>query len=747
MAFGNRIELFDAEHGIPRRADEAYLPPVHAFARCMRDAGQVALCLFLGSLAIIFLSLFAYFLGFRFYAWMLVAVCQIIVAGVVLMEASQVLLPYHEFNQLLTYGTAHWASPLYLEGAGFARPSSDYPERGELQLGKLVRPLRRAYRFTIPAASALGSFIFFGAPGMGKSVLLMNYLRMWAYHNSSAIILDPKGELYEYCARFFRRVYRIDFLNPEQTDRWNFLLQCRNNKEYAHMMAAAIIGLEGTKQTAADPFWGEAEIALLTAILMYLPLRVDHPTPPMIHQYIASRTLDQLRADLGGCSDCDVRDQWGTFTKASEITQGSVFTGLAAKLHPFTIDAAKAVTAQILLPEYERGARYIDFAELRQPGVAIFIVIPEGAAARYKMPLGTLFAEAIESLRHGEITDDTTPVLLVVDEAAHIPMNGTKETVGVGRGRRFAMMLFYQNIAQGYDQYGEHGFNSILESINVKTFLPGCGHTTTQYASQLVADTTVWSHTFDDAPGTENDKARSSEASRPLITPAEVRQLLKFKQAITIVETMPPVKWTFPAAAKTGPRLIPRRFGIPRILSIQEAEALTKARRLHHPIEECVSDSPLPPHADSAVEGSSSISRLVPHLQSQIAGASPEASSSALANERQEGISRRGRGASGKSSSASLTDSSFDVRCGDAVHTANEEPDAAERQASRTLSLKVSPEQCIESVVRRRFDEIGRAFVADQQRAEQLLNAHSPDLTSATHTSQQPEGRYASSRQ
>ncbi len=74
MAFGNRIELFDAEHGIPRRADEAYLPPVHAFARCMKDASQVALCLFLGSLALIFLALFAYFLGFGFYAWVLVVI-------------------------------------------------------------------------------------------------------------------------------------------------------------------------------------------------------------------------------------------------------------------------------------------------------------------------------------------------------------------------------------------------------------------------------------------------------------------------------------------------------------------------------------------------------------------------------------------------------------------------------------------------------------------------------------------------
>jgi hypothetical protein len=69
--------------------------------------------------------------------------------------------------------------------------------------------------------------------------------------------------------------------------------------------------------------------------------------------------------------------QWGTFTKAPEATRGSVFTGLAAKINPFTIDAAQAITATILKREHQAGARYIDFNRLREPGVAIFVVIPK----------------------------------------------------------------------------------------------------------------------------------------------------------------------------------------------------------------------------------------------------------------------------------------------------------------------------------------------------------------------------------
>ena len=62
--------------------------------------------------------------------------------------------------------------------------------------------------------------------------------------------------------------------------------------------------------------------------------------------------------------------------------------------------------------------------------------------------------------------------------------------------------------------------------------------------------------------------------------PAEIRQLPVHLQAITIVETMPPVKWTYPKSAKTGPRVIPRRYGMPRIVNFTEAENMTSERRL-----------------------------------------------------------------------------------------------------------------------------------------------------------------------
>lgn len=695
MSFTNRIEAFDADHGIPRRADEVYLPAYFAFIRCAQDAAQVIIFLLLGSLSALCLWQTARYFQVGLFARLIYVIFIVFALGIALAEAAQVLLPYHRFNQLLTYGTANWASPLHLEGAGFARPRSESPGHGELQLGTLPRPLRHAYRFILPRQTVLGSMVFFGPPGAGKSVLLMNYLKAWA-GSGSAIILDPKGELYEYCARYFRKVRRLDFQNPKYSDRWNFILQCKGRKEYAHMMATIMLGLEGTKHTTADPFWGEAELALLTAILLYLPTIVDHPTPAMVHEFIALRSFAELCAELEGSDNYDVRVQWGTFNKAPEATRGSVFTGLAAKINPFTIDAAKAVTATILVREHRLGARYIDFEELREPGVAIFVVIPEGAASRYRVPLMTFIGQAVETLRESEITDNTTPVLFVCDEAANIPIVNLKEIAGVGRGRKFSVALFYQNLSQGYDQYGEHGFNAILGSITTKTFLPGCDDVTAHFAARLVGQTTVWGHTFDDAPGTQYDKTRTTEAARSLIDPAELRQLLKHKQAITITETMPPVKWSFPPSAKTGPRVIPREYGTPRIFNFLDAEERTSERRL----------KALPGAKEGASEVTGSAERdtsaimmppTVPEAESHVS-----AEHSAAATQPAAPATRK-RGP--KKIPAETVNNSL---------------------AERTITKTVPDEQIVERSVSTGMDDLASVVAARRDRTEKFLNQSIP---------------------
>lgn len=573
MSFEQRLQRFDALYGLPRRADEPHLPAYHAFVRCAQDAAQLCACLGAGLLAALCFGGAAYYLAGGWVVTLLCGALMLLAALTGLAEAARQLLPYYEFNRLLTYGTAHWATPRTLQAAGLAHPLRATLPHGALPLGTLPCPLRRPWRLALPLDLALGSLVFFGPPRAGKSVLLMHYLHALAAAGWSALIIDPKGELYQFCAPHFRQLYRLDFAQPEYSDRWNFLPQCRGNKEFAHQMATLMLGLETAQTSHSDPFWRESELALLTAILLYLPRVIAQPTPALVHEFIALRSFDELCQELGSCPDHEVQVQWGTFTKAPEQTRGSVFTGLAAKINPFTIDAARAVTAPLTDAERARGAREIDLTDLRQPGTGLFVVIPEGAAARYQVPLATFLGQAVEHLRERPAHADTTPVMFVVDEAAHIPIANLKEIPGVGRGRKFAVMLFYQNLSQGLQLYGEHGFHAILGSVNTKTFLPGCDLITARYAAELVGQTTVWGRAYDDAPGTQYDKTRTTEAARPLLDAAEVRQLLVHRQAVSVIETLPPIKWSYPPPAHTGPRCQPRRYGVPQSINLRAALA------------------------------------------------------------------------------------------------------------------------------------------------------------------------------
>jgi hypothetical protein len=71
----------------------------------------------------------------------------------------------------------------------------------------------------------------------------MSMAKDWA-RNGSAIFLDPKGELFKYTARNFRRVYRLDLADPRMSDRWNFVPACRGDAELSHEIASIVVGFD-----------------------------------------------------------------------------------------------------------------------------------------------------------------------------------------------------------------------------------------------------------------------------------------------------------------------------------------------------------------------------------------------------------------------------------------------------------------------------------------------------------------------
>lgn len=571
-SFVKWIDQIDATYGVPRPADSQHLTAFHAFLRLSRHVSIMAVVVTCGSISAYLLWLCAGWLQVSKETRLFFVVGMLVCLCVSFLEAVHEVLPYYRIKQRLTQGTARWADEGYLRStAGLALKVGENGEglpKGAIRIGKL----RRGYDLVLPVDEWLRHIAIFGPPGSGKSkTFLMNMLRDVA-RGGSAIVLDPKGELYEQTAWAFKNVYRLDLLKPSRSDRWNFVPQCKNDHEFASQMAATMIGLEGTKFNYADPFWQESSLLLLTTVLLHLSDVVDNPTPPMIFEYLGMRDMAAIDTEMSNTTNATVRNMWGAFKKGSTGTQGNVITSLMNKLAPFEIRNAQAVCAPITDSDRRAGVRMIDFTRLHEEGTAIFLVIAEGDATRYKNVLSTFLGQAVNQLRVDGSNEDVAPVNFCLDEAANVPLVGLKEIVGVGRGRKIGLTLGYQNMPQIQDQYNHDGANAILGSVGTMIFLPGLDDATSQYASRRIGQTTVWSHTTIDAKGKKNDSERQSETGRALMDPTEIRQMVKHKQCVVVIDTSPPIKASYPPYAWRSERAKPPVYGEPKLVSLITAE-------------------------------------------------------------------------------------------------------------------------------------------------------------------------------
>jgi len=570
-----RIDKFDAVWQLKRPANFQHLLPYQAVLRWVGDCVSILSIIAAGFLSAFFIFLMAYFLEVRPLFQLLFLVAMFGAVGISISEVGAVLFPYYRVNQLTTYGTARWAQLGDLKQHNLVRRADEPLPPGWIVMGRF----KRKYTVALPPWEWLRHMVVYGITGSGKSkTFFMWWLRNVA-RGGSAVIIDPKPELYPQTAGAFKRVLRLDLRDPSRSDRWNFVPRCAKDPEFAHSMAAMMIGLEHTKRTNQDPFWGTAEHVACTAILMYLSTVVETPTPPMVYEYAALRDDEGFAADMADSDNYYVKLAWRAFQKAPKPTQDSGIIDMTNKLYPFFMENARCVFTPLTEKERERGVQEIDFGLLQEPGTGIFIVVPEGDASRYKEVLATFIGQAVYELRADEDTEKKTPCMFLIEEAYNIPVAEIKQVSGVGRGRGIGLCLCYQNYSQPLDLYGRDGANAILGTIVTTVILPGCDEVTAEYASKRLGPTTTLSRTDVDAPGHKYDNRRASETGRPLRFPAEIRQMTKYTEAYIITDTVPPIRVAYPPIALRQPEFFAPVYGRPKLTTFEDAEAALNKKR------------------------------------------------------------------------------------------------------------------------------------------------------------------------
>lgn len=568
------IEKLDASYGIPRKANEQYLPSYNAFWNWAADIGRGGFFVFLGLIEA-GLFLFAGWLldqpGLINLAFWAMAVLSI-AGGFV--DAYSPVWDYRIRRMSTAHGSARWARATDLVRCGLMNRV-----RG-LALPANALPIAKAFRgrdVFLPPSQWLRHFVMFGPTGSGKSKTFFISMIRAILAKSSTLVYDPKGELFAQTAGSARRLFRLDLDNPTKSDRWNFIPKCRNDPAFACQVAGMMIGIESRRRTNADPFWGDAEQIALTAILLHIAeVYRERAIPAFAADLLLSLGEDGNDAfakAIESSPSLYAKQAYLAFRQAPIQTRGSILIGLYNKLRPFTLAPARMVTTLPTSEETKDGCRLIDFSDLRKPGTAVYLVVSEGAADIYKEFIATFLGQAVMEMRLDGLNEPEHPCFVLIDEAYQLNVAEVKRISGIGRGRGVGLGLGYQDLPQIYDQYGREQANAILGTVMTKIFLPGLDDVTAEYASKQLGDTTIFSKTFQDFPGTKRDNTRYAEQKRALMHASEIRQIAAHSEVLIVSDTAPPIRAAYPPLAVMRQSLQARRKGSLRELHLGDIDA------------------------------------------------------------------------------------------------------------------------------------------------------------------------------
>ena len=567
------IEKLDASYGIPRKANEQYLPSYNAFWHWAADIGEGVFYIGLGAFEALLSLIACRFLGepglINLAFW---AMAFTFVAGGSV-DAYGLLRNYRTRHMSTAHGSARWARAADLVRSGLMdRIRGSRPPVNSLPIAKAFG----GRDIFLPPSQWLRHFVMFGPTGSGKSKTFFISMIRAVLGNSSCLVYDPKGELFAQTAGSAKRLFRLDLDDPGRSDRWNFIPKCRNDPAVACQVAGMMIGIESRRRTNADPFWGDAEQIALTAILLHIAeVYGEKAIPAFAADFLLSLEEDGNDAFAQAMETSPsiyAKQAYLAFRQAPIQTRGSILIGLYNKLRPFTLAPARMVTMSPTAEEVEAGCRLIDFSDLRKPGTAVYLAVSEGAADIYKEFIATFLGQAVMEMRLDGLNEPKYPCFVLIDEAYQLNVAEVKRISGIGRGRGVGLGLGYQDLPQMYDQYGRERANAILGTVMTKIFLPGLDDVTAEYASKQLGDTTIFSKTFQDFPGKRSDNTRYAEQKRSLMHASEIRQIAAHSEVLIVSDTVPPIRAAYPPFAVTRHPLQARRKGSPRELHLGDID-------------------------------------------------------------------------------------------------------------------------------------------------------------------------------
>jgi type IV secretion system protein VirD4 len=496
------------------------------------------------------------------YGYLMIAAAAIIVFGKA--KGFGLIFNFAKSKTDGTHGSARFANRKDMQNLIVDNLEIDAGELLLAPMGKRFKFFGQEQYLFLPADEAVKHILLTGPSGSGKSRGF--FMPNCAAFQSSAIITDPKSELWKHTSGFHTNAARFAPRDPDASTGFNWIPFC-GNANLVRLLARAVVTSSGA--SGGEKFWEDAETDLIAGLFAHAAeFRI--PTPAAMFDFFIAQNPETLADELDNSPSPIAAGLAKSFINASENTRGSIIAGASTKLSFLTDESVRRFTSS--------ENTVIDFECLRREKSAVYWCLEENDVAQLR-PLSSLFFTLV--MYQVKQSLGNLPVTFFLDELANIgKISNLEIEVSVVRGRGISLVFGIQSYSQIYAVYGERQGQIIIDNCSTKIYLSSCDYDTAERVSKALGETTIT-----EFRETETERGGSStpvKTQRRLFFADEIRQIDKGEQIIITGNVKPILSRRFFYTEQPNPAPT-SALGETRTMQFEKQQPLTKQKKISPP--------------------------------------------------------------------------------------------------------------------------------------------------------------------
>lgn len=439
------------------------------------------------------------------------------------------------------YGSAKWGNARELNKRYADQNGKNVILTKRVSIGLDGYKHRRNLNILVVGGSGSGKTRFFCKPGI-MSV------------NCSYLIVDPKGEMLRSTGYLLKEegydIKVFDLIHPRQSDGYNPFTYIRDDPDVLKLMDNLVKNTTPPKGASNDPFWEKAEIALDSALMLYLLYEApveEQNFEMLMFMLECARVMEE---DEQYQSPLDLLFQTLEERDPSHIAvrEYKVYKQAAGKTAKSILVTASVRLAAFIFPQYAAMMQTdeMDFPSLGERKRAIFCVIPVNDGSMNYL-VSMLLTQCFQQLylRADERYNGRLPmpVRVIQDEWANVAQpDSYPKVLATCRSYNIGINIIVQNIQSIKALYKDE-WEGIIGNCDTLLFLGGGNEPTSlEFVSKLLGKETVHTRTRGRTKGRSGSSSVNfQQTGRDLMTPDEIR-MLPANDALLFIRGEKPVR-------------------------------------------------------------------------------------------------------------------------------------------------------------------------------------------------------------